>query len=473
MARVADLEARLAASEAENRRLRARVEELEAQLAKNSGNSSKPPSSDLPGNRPEKKAQKKGKKRRRGGQPGHDPHWRAAPEQVDHVHEVRARDCRHCGEDLRGGRDTGSRLDHHVFELPPIKPVVHQYQLHDVACGKCGLVTAARLPAGVPRGEYGPSVEAMTGLCRGELRLSMRQTSTLMTEVFGVPMSIGTVANVQHRVSEALAAPVAEAAAYVQQQPLIHADETSWPQDKQKAWLWVAVTQLVTVFLIRSSRGADAAKELIGEAFRGILATDRWASYGWVDAKRRQVCWSHLKRDFKSFLDYADGAALGEQLVGETRLMFRYWRRYRRDGTLTRAELKLKMRPLRTRILRLLAEGKAGSCAKVRGMCKHILKLEDSLFTFVDHDGVEPTNNTAERAIRPAVLWRKGCFGSDSEKGSRFAERILSVRATLRSQRRSLHLYLIAACEAALNKTASPSLLPAPAQCVTSHAIAA
>jgi transposase len=312
----------------------------------------------------------------------------------------------------------------------------------------------------VPKGQYDPSVQAMTGLLRGELRQSTRQVSTVMTNVLHVPMSTAMVSKTQEHVSQALAAPFKEALERAQAHDRPHADETGWRQDKKKAWLWVAVAGLVTVFLVHVSRSAQAAKELLGESFQGVLTTDRWGSYNWVSATMRQLCWSHLKRDFKSFLDYGDGAKrVGERLLCETRRMFRLWHRVR-DGTLGRAEFQLAMKPVRRRMLALLEEGRSLSCTKVSGMCKHILKLQNALFTFVDMDRVEPTNNAAERALRFAVLWRKGSFGSDSERGSRFVERILTVRATLRSQKRDLYQYLKDACTAALNGSFAPSLLP-------------
>jgi len=447
------LKARLAAAEAT-------IVELRAQLNRNSQNSSKPPSSDLPGS-PSPTKRRRGKKRRRGGQPGHERNLSAPPDHIDAVKQYRSSNCDHCGADLAVGKPTGSVMNHYVYELPEIRPIVTDHQCLDVECPKCGRVTPGRLPSSVPTGDYDPSVQAMTAFVRGELRQSVRQTSAVMTNLLHVPMSTGMVAKTQAQVSQVLAAPHQEAVEYAHAHERPHADETSWREDKKKAWLWVTVCGLVTVFLVRASRGADAAKELIGAAFRGVLTTDRWASYGWVSAKMRQLCWSHLKRDFKSFLDYGrEAKIIGEKLLCEVRRMFRAWRKVR-DGTITRAEFQLAMKPVRRRILALLEEGGGLPCPNVSGMCRQILKLQDALFTFVDVEGVEPTNNVAERALRFAVLWRKGCFGSDSSKGSRFVERFLTVRATLRAQKRDLYTYLKDACTAALHGEPAPSLLPA------------
>jgi transposase len=439
----------------------AKIVELEARLGKNSQNSSKPPSSDPPGTpRPR---HKKRRRRKRGGQPGHEAHGAGEPDHVDKVIAYRASACDFCQAALPEVALTGAFESHYVYALPEIRPVVTDHRCLDALCPRCGKVTRASLPPDVPTGQYDPSVQAMTGFVRGELKQSVRQTSAVMTNLMHVPMSTGMVAKTQHQVSQALAAPCAEALAYVQAHDRVHADETSWRENLKKAWLWVAATALVTVFLIRTSRGATAARDLLGASFLGILTTDRWASYNWVATMRRQLCWSHLKRDFTSFLDYGPEAKrLGQRLLCEKNKMFRLWHRVR-DGTLGRAAFQLAMKPVRRRMLALLEEGRGVPCAKVRGMCKEILKLSDALFTFVDVEGVQPSNNAAERAIRFAVLWRKGSFGSDSACGSRFVERFLTVRATLRSQGRDLYAYLKHACTAALHGTAPLSLLPAEA----------
>jgi len=457
-AQLATVTAELTAVTAELTAARAEIVELRAKVGKNSQNSSKPPSTDLPGSRPPKG--KRGKRRKRGAQPGHLGRFAAAPDHVDHVKQYRAPKCKHCRAGLASGKPVGTVVNHYVYELPEIRPTVTDHQCLDVQCANCGHVTPAELPAGVPTGQYGPSVQAMTALMRGELRQSMRQTSAVMTQILHVPMSTGMVAKTQDQVSRALEEPFNEALDHAQRSDRAYADETGWRENKKKAWLWVSVTAVVTVFLVRVGRGKQVAKELLGEAFSGILITDRWASYNWVDAARRQLCWSHLKRDFTSFLDYGlEAKRLGEKLLAERRKLFRLWHRVR-DGTMTRTELQLASQSPRRRILSLLDEGEGLSSKKVSGMCREMLKLKAAFFTFIDVEGVEPTNNTAERAVRFAVLMRKGCFGSDSAKGSRFIERFLTARATLRAQNRDLYTYLKVACAAALGGTAAPSLLP-------------
>jgi transposase len=281
-----------------------------------------------------------------------------------------------------------------------------------------------------------------------------------MESFFHVPMSTGMVAKMQAQVSDILDAPYQEAAEYVKNQDIAHGDETTWRENKRKAWLWVAVSGSVTVFLVRVTRARDAAKELLGEGFRGILVSDRYSAYGWISSKMRQLCWAHLKRDFASFLAYGDEAKqLGERLLKETQKLFRYWHRVR-DGTMEREFFQERMKPIRRRILAALEEGRRVSSKKVSGMCFEMLRYKEAFFTFVDVEGVEPTNNAAERAVRFAVLWRKLCFGSDSAIGSRFVERYLTARATLRAQGCDTYDYLRRACAAAQKGNPVPSILP-------------
>jgi transposase len=275
-------------------------------------------------------------------------------------------------------------------------------------------------------------------------------------------MSLGSIAKLQAQVSEAVQEPVHQVAQYIQQQPRVHADETGWREAKKKAWLWVVVTAHVALFLIHPRRGAQVAKQLLGEKFAGILTSDRWSAYLFVDVARRQLCWAHLQRQFIGFKDFARAKWLGEALDRQCRRMFRLWHRVR-DGTLDQAMFQQKMRPIERKIVALLRQGMLCPVAKVAGRCREILELEQALFTFVRHQGVEPTNNAAERALRHAVLWRKGCFGTDSYTGSRFVERILTVVTTLRLQDRNVLEWVIRACEAKQHHQPAPSLLPEPA----------
>ncbi len=462
--RIAELEALvtrlLVRIEAQDKRIAeqdVRIAELEAQLRQNSSNSSKPPSSDPPGT-PGKKFEPTGRKP--GGQPGHKGTKRelVAPEKVNQF--VPAPDgCSRCDRELLqvGG---GIGRGHQVIELPKVVPHVTQYDLGAGYCACCDQWTTASLPDGVPESMFGPRLTAFIALCTGKYRLSKRVAQELLADVLGVEVALGSISKMEQTVSASVAAAVEEARTHVQSQPAVHQDETGWWQTHNRAWLWVATTAAVAVFLIVKSRGKAVAKQMLGEHFEGTLISDRWCAYNWVDALRRQVCWAHLKREFEGFVERGGEAKrVGELLLAEMAMMFEWWH-HARDGTIQRATFQKKMRPLMKEVERLLHEAAVCPNARVAGTSREILKLADSLWTFVYVDGVEPTNNLAERELRHAVIWRKTSFGTHSESGSRFVERILTVVMSLRKQERNVLEYLAAAGEARLHRRNPPSLLP-------------
>jgi transposase len=430
---------------------------LQVQLSQTSRNSSCPPSSDPPHS---ERPRRPRSQRRRGGQPGHPGATRTLipVEDVDEVVALKPEQCTYCQTPLSGDDPTPWR--HQVIEIPPLTPVVTEYQWHQLACPACGATTRAPWPAGVPSGTYGPRVQATVALYTGAYRLSKRPTQQAMEEVFSVPMSVGTIRPLEQATTEALAVPVEEARTYVHEQEVAHLDETSWRQGNQPAWLWVAVTTWVTVFVVRMSRGGQVARELLGERFGGILVTDRYSAYNWYPVRWRQLCWAHLLRDFAAMRDRGGcSEEIGDALLAQAHQMFTWWHRVR-EGTLQRSTFRSYMSPIRREVERLLEAGSHCGVPKTDGTCRDILKRREALWTFVQVNGVEPTNNTAERAIRPGVLWRKGSFGTQSDEGSRFVESMMTVVATLKQQKRHVLEYLTAACEAALRGEAAPSLLP-------------
>lgn len=261
--------------------------------------------------------------------------------------------------------------------------------------------------------------------------------------------------------SAAVTEPVAQAHEYVQQQAeVVHADETGWRERRRRAWLWVMVSPLVTVFLVHAQRGTAAARALLGECLQAILVSDRWVAYRHWATEQRQLCWAHLLREFNAFTERGGEAArLGRALLRDAKVMFARWDRVR-DGTLSRRQFWLEMRPLRRRVEGRLRRGAELAEAKTAATCRDLVKLSPALWTFIDLPDVEPTNNAAERAIRRAVLWRKGSFGSHSPAGSRFAERMLTIAATLKQQERNVVDYITEACVASVHGKSAPSLLP-------------
>jgi transposase len=439
--------------------LEAEVAELRERLNRNSNNSSQPPSSDGPevASKPPRSPKRN---RPQGGQPGHQGTTRnLVPfEQVNQSYDLKAAQCRQCGHPLHGTDPEPYR--HQVTDIPPVVAEVTEYRLHTLACPDCGTKTGAELPSGVPSSAFGPRLQAMVSLLSGRYHLSKRDVAEVMSDFFQADLSLGSVPTLEHRTSQVLQEPVNEAHQYVKQQPVVHLDETGWFEGHQRAWLWVAATAWVTVFLIRPSRGGQVVRELLTPACKAIVLSDRWSAYNWLLTLLRQLCWAHLRRDFQAFCERSGSShRLGEALLAQVDLMFEWWYRVR-DGTMPRLTFQEKMQPLQHNVGQLLRLGTACRHPKTAATCRDILKREAALWTFVRVAGVEPTNNLAERQIRPGVLWRKRSFGTQSQAGSRFAERIMTVVATLKQQHRNVLDYLTDACEAANWGQPVPSLLP-------------
>ena len=435
-----------------------RVAELEERQRKTSHNSSKPPSSDPPSapTRP----QRPSSGRTRGGQKGHKGNGRRLkpPEDVTRIVDVKPLCCQECGTLLLGEDAQPAR--HQVIELPRIEPEVVEYRRHTMPCLVCGAQTTPDWPVEMPLGSFGPRVQATIGYFTGRMGVSQRDVEEAMEALFHTDLALGSVSALEHNVSAALAQPVEEVQTYVQEQAVVNVDETSWRESNQRRWLWIGTTPLVTVFLVLATRGAVGAQQLLGLAFEGIVGSDRWSGYNWLSAWQRQLCWAHLKRDFQAFADRGgESAHLGEALLKQVRTMFELWHKLREE-TLSRTEFQEHMDPIRAKVGALLREGTVLSHDKTRRTCQNILKWESALWTFVFVDGVEPTNNSAERPLRRAVLWRRRSFGTQSEAGSLFVERVLTTVTTLRQQKRDVLDYLTEACAAAIRGDAPPSLLP-------------
>jgi transposase len=434
------------------------VAELQERVSRTSRNSSKPPSSDPPNAAPRSKRSPSGRKR--GGQKGRKGHGRRlkAPEEVTRVVVVRPDCCAECGALLLG--EDPQPVCHQITELPPVKPEVIEYQQHTITCLACGAQNRGEWPAEMPTGAFGPRVQATVGYLAGRGGMSQREVQEVMGTVLHTEMGLGTVSALEQQVSEALAEPVEEAQFYLREQTANNVDETSWREGTQRTWLWIDTTPEVTVFWILPGRGAEQAKQVLGETFGGIVGSDRYAAYNWLEPQRRAVCWAHLERDFQAFVDRGgESQRVGQALLEQSGQMFGLWHQVK-DGSLNRVDFQTHMEPIRITVGELLREGTEVAHDKTCRTCQNILKLEQALWTFVDVEGVEPTNNDAERPLRRAVLWRRRSFGTQSETGSRFVERVLTAVTTLRQQERDVLDYLTEACAAATSGETSPSLLP-------------
>ena len=433
--------------------LTARVGELEAKLGKNPTNSSKPPSSTHPHAKP---LQSKPKSPRRpGGQPGHEKNERALipTEQCEQVVPCLPTECRRCGQALSGVDP--EPLRHQVWELPEIKPNVTEYQQHRLVC-TCGCSTCGELPQGVPTGQAGPRLIAFSALLMACFRQSKRRAAQFLSMILNQPASAGWMVLLQNRAAEAVKPAYDELAEKLTEEKSPHIDESPTKEGQAKAWVWTIVAKTYTFFACRTSRAADVLEGLLGDDFAGVIHCDRARMY-WSFG-RLQWCWAHLKRDFQALIDSPCGTAkrLGHDLMKPTRELFALWQKVR-DGTISRTTFRRQMQPIREQVDALLLRGYFN--ARTYGFCKELVEHKDNLWTFVDIEGIQPTNNAAEQALRHAVIWRKLSFGTQSASGSRFVERLLTVIETSRRQSRNTFQWLTDAVQARLNRQPAPSLL--------------
>ena len=438
--------------------LRTELDELKAKLARRSRNSSRPPSSDPPWEK--RPPRKKPSGRKPGGQPGHKGKTRPLipTEDVDEIVTHRVEQCPDCGgTDL----EQTNLFRHQVTEIPPTRPHVTEHQVLSVRCRGCGACAAGELPVDVARSQFGPRVHALAAHMTGGFRLTHREAALVFEEVFGLKIGVGSMTALQGRVRDALEAPFREAQRVIREGFAAFIDETSWRLRRRKAYLWAAHHGELVIYHVDRRRNRAAFRRLMAGKYHGVRVVDRYAVHDDVPDERRQWCLGHLLRDFEG---YAGGPA-GRRMFGRRgkailKRVFRMWWRLQ-DGLIDRARLQLECGRFEKQMKALLEEGMAHSHAKVRGFARKVRANVACLFTFAKVEGIEPTSNPAERVLRPAVLWRKGSFGSHSEQGARFASRILTATRSLRLQGRNVLDFLVEALDCHVHVRDSPSLLPA------------
>jgi transposase len=444
-----------------NERLEARVGELERRLNRSSRNSSLPPSQDPPSAPPRPPG--KGSGRKRGGQPGHEGRYRRLlpPEQVDEIVEHWPDCCRSCRREFAGCElvDAVEPRRHQIAELPPIAVKVTEHRLHAVCCPGCVMQTQAELPSGVPRSAFGPRLQAAVVTLAVRNRVSRRDATELARELFGVELATGTVDAIVRRTGEALAGPHTRLEHEIKRSPVVNIDETGWKTAGDSRTLWGALTGRAAVFRIAAGRHGFEARTLLGERFAGIVCSDRWRGYDYLDPGQRQLCWAHLLRDFTAHSQgMGEQKTFGEDGLRIARELFACWQGHQADAD--RARLQAQLAPLQDELQALLehASRKSTKTKYHRVFAKSLLKRWPALWAFAHTDNVEPTNNRAERGLRGAVIYRKLSLGTQSEQGERTIERLLSASITCRLQKRSLFAYLTDVLHASIRGDPIPAL---------------
>jgi transposase len=440
-------------------------QDLANQLSQNSQNSSKPPSSDPPFKRPPKKTKEKSAKPK-GAQVGHSRNLRELLplEAVDGVIEIYPHECTQCHSPLRCSDQVGEPLRHQVWELPTLKAQVSEYQFYSRQCSQCSQITKSEKnwPQDVPTGQFGPRLVATLGVLHGQYQLSMRQTQELAFDLWQLPLSLGSVADSCQKVGTALQASYQSIEQATQDHPTNHVDETGWKRDGKLRWLWVATNAATSLFKVTASRGGQSLKALLGENYTGIVHSDRHKPYLKLEENRHQLCWAHLIRNLRGLAQRAGPAEKwAEKCLGESEKLFLHWHRFK-SGDIDRVGLLASVEPVRAAFKGQLELGTNLGDGQVRAFSRELLKLEERLYLFVKEPGVEPTNNAAEQALRCGVIWRKKCFGNQSDWGERFVERVLSVKATAQKQGLNFLNYLTACLQATWFKTPAPVLLVTP-----------
>jgi len=464
--------------ESVRRALRRILEENQA-MADNartsSRNSSLPPSKDsLQHKRPRRQ---QATTRKPGGQPGHRGVTRPlVPQDQLSVPPIAVQpETCPCGHVFPADADTvGTPWRHQVFEIPAMTPTIHEYALGHCRCPQCGDTVRAAVPVGVPTRTLGPNVQALITLLTGQYHLPKRAAATILRDVFHVPVSAASVCAVEQAMSTILEAPVATVLAAVRQAPAKHLDESGWPQRREhdpgvattdplkRGWLWSMTTPEATVYLIRRSRAKAISQELlVGKGLTPdvdtVVVTDRHGAYNWIPLECRQLCWAHLDRDFLAISERQDPVAqrIGQALLTQADQLFAAWRQYQ-AGRISFVDLGTTLQPVQAQVAALLRAGHAAD-AKTKTVCANLRKFEPALWTFLRVEGVEPTNNPAERSQRLGVMKRDRTLGTQNSAGSRYVERILTIIATCRKQQHNTWQYLTEALVATLNGMPVPT----------------
>jgi hypothetical protein len=452
--------AKLLEYDAETEKLKRKI----AQLEKDSTNSSKPPSSDNPQDKNQQPNTDNKEKRKPGGQPGHKGSMRELipVEEVDNLVHYYPEKCNNCGKALpqdESANEVGESFRWQVAEIEPIKPFITEHQAHTTLC-ECGCQTSAALPEEILKSNFGPRLASIIAYLAAVLHVSRRGTREFCETLLNINIALGSVQNLLEDTSGALEPVDKELKDALPKESVLNSDETGW----RDRWLWIFVASTFIYFQVAKTRSSKVLVDVLGMVYKGILCVDRWGAYTKYHKGLFQICWAHLKRDFFGILKVGeatqsdDAIAFAKTMEKLRKKLMAIWYRFK-SGDISRPELIKKTRRVRNAIKRCLKEHMRSEERCVQNLAGKLYKRFDHLFTFIFHEGVEPTNNMAERGIRPAVQWRKICFGNRSDNGAVLTSRLLTVTRTCWLQKRNPLEFLVAAITAHRSGQAAPSLI--------------
>lgn len=478
--RIADVQKQIADAEKQMLDAEKQIADLERQLAtrkKNSTNSSKPPSSDgLAGTQRRRCSPRKKSGRKPGGQPGHVGQERQRVEKPDRTEEVLPLQCKHCETALPQAPEerqtTGDVLCRQIVDLPEvILPVVTEFQYPKLVCPCCQKGTRAEVRSEHAH-EIGERLTAVVSYLISARKMTRRDVRATLQDLFGVEISVGSVQKAWEETADAVEAPYTELEEALATEPVLNSDETGSRTNGDKRWVWALCSSWFVFYHIACSRGVEVLVELLGEAFAGILCSDRCPTYLSYHRGLAQFCWAHLQRTLKGigeFASTADAVHFARDMLSAVKRLFGLWYQFRGEAgagkrLLTRTELIQQSIPIQKRICRLAAKYMDSDDREVRNLASAFYVHWDKLFTFIEHEGVEPTNNVSERAMRLFVLIRKITYGNRSAKGEIALARLLTVTQTCKLQQRPLLSYLLTAVHCHRRRQPAPSLRPLQSQ---------
>ena len=456
LAENAELRAELVRLRGTMERLEKLLETLQERLGKDSRTSSKPPSSDGPSASPRPPSAPTGRKR--GGQPGRKGSARMMlPEgSEDRVVPVPLACCTAIPPD----RITGSTM-HRVVDLAQKLTEVIGYALAQGTCPHCRKQVQAPLPPEAAPGGIGPRLQAAAAYLRTEGRMSLTPLQRYFSEVMGVAVSRGWLHESGVALSRKLEPAWENLAEQIRGAEVLNLDETGFGR-KDRDWIWAALSARTVLFHFSGTRGAKALTTILPEGFSGVIGTDRYGAYNALKSAVRQFCWAHLRREFIALSEsrHPEVAVLGTRLVAEQEEVFALWHAFR-NGEITRKDLRAFTAINLARLKRGLLQASAMDHKAARNLGKDLLKNWDRLWVFLKVEGVEPTNNRAERALRPLVILKRIFQRLPSPDGKRFFERLLSLGATARMRGVAYFDWLLKALRAARLNQPLPALEPA------------